>query len=380
MKNDKTKVLVSFCIPTYNRAEIVRCCVTRILEYKGNEIEVVVVDNDSPDSTEETLGSINDQRLAYYKNEINLGAAANIVETIKRANGSWVFTLSDEDIVTKETVFMLVNKLSIINPSNVSVILGNIRTEKGMYYSYFNGTSYVHYRYSNAEYEKGDEAISSLGFHHRYLSGILVAKRSIDKDDLLDYSVEQQGISPHMTIYTKACLKGNAITFDTDFLVKSDSAGMKSFIENISGKHYKHPNNRLRQFKFYLALANEIIEHSTTKIKVVKDLYGYYLNASTFEWENILKTSLRREYFGLSHKEESDFYVLLKWFKIASKGYLNEIIQDTFVREQLLGEFEKKTTDFKKLKITKDIKRILKPLKPILKPLYDFLRRRDFNK
>lgn len=59
---------LSICIPTYNRAEVVYKTVRNILNYNGNNIEIVVSNNCSSDNTEELLLEIKDKRVKYFKN------------------------------------------------------------------------------------------------------------------------------------------------------------------------------------------------------------------------------------------------------------------------------------------------------------------------
>ena len=64
---------ISVIIPTYNRANMVCDCVASVIAQKNAALEVIVVDDCSPDDTElkikERFG--NDSRVRYVRNEKN---------------------------------------------------------------------------------------------------------------------------------------------------------------------------------------------------------------------------------------------------------------------------------------------------------------------
>lgn len=60
-----SKYLLSICIPTYNRASIIRDCVDSCLEINSKNIEIVVTDNASTDGTYNELKDIKDSRFKY---------------------------------------------------------------------------------------------------------------------------------------------------------------------------------------------------------------------------------------------------------------------------------------------------------------------------
>ena len=57
--------LVSICIPTYNRAEMVADAIRSALSQTYPALDVVVVDNASNDRTAEVVASLADPRLRF---------------------------------------------------------------------------------------------------------------------------------------------------------------------------------------------------------------------------------------------------------------------------------------------------------------------------
>lgn len=88
---------LSVVIPTYNRAAVLRRSVESALSAKAADIEIVISDNASPDSTPEVLASIRDPRMRFWRNPTNVGAERNILGLWRGARGQWVVCLSDDD-------------------------------------------------------------------------------------------------------------------------------------------------------------------------------------------------------------------------------------------------------------------------------------------
>lgn len=92
---------ISVIIPTYNRAEMVCACVSSVLGQEGIPLEVVIVDDCSPDRTgelvEERFGR--DRRVRYLRNERNSFQAVSRNNGVKIAKGRYLFFLDDDNLL-----------------------------------------------------------------------------------------------------------------------------------------------------------------------------------------------------------------------------------------------------------------------------------------
>lgn len=70
----KKSPLVSVLVTTFNRKELVKRCVDRILNQTYQNIELIIIDDASTDGTETLLSRIKDERIKYIKNKKNLGS------------------------------------------------------------------------------------------------------------------------------------------------------------------------------------------------------------------------------------------------------------------------------------------------------------------
>jgi glycosyltransferase involved in cell wall biosynthesis len=90
--------LISVIIPTYNRRELLERAVRSVLAQTYRNIELIVVDDASTDSTKKMVGAMHDERLRYIRHKSNLGAAASRNTGIKAARGDYIaFQDSDDE-------------------------------------------------------------------------------------------------------------------------------------------------------------------------------------------------------------------------------------------------------------------------------------------
>lgn len=91
--------LVSLCVPAYGRGAFIGETLTAALGQTIRDIEVIVVDDQSPDDTREVVRSIKDERLRYFRNEQNLGVPRNLDRALGYARGRYVLLLEDHDLL-----------------------------------------------------------------------------------------------------------------------------------------------------------------------------------------------------------------------------------------------------------------------------------------
>ena len=92
---------ISVIIPTYNRAAMVCECVASVLATGWSELEVVVVDDCSPDNTKDELKRRfgEDCRVRYLRNARNSFQAVSRNNGARMATGDYLFFLDDDNKV-----------------------------------------------------------------------------------------------------------------------------------------------------------------------------------------------------------------------------------------------------------------------------------------
>lgn len=96
--------LVTIGITSYKRLEELKRCLRSIITSYNDEIEVIVSEDRSPLSKEIGIAvndytSQADYPVYFMPNEVNLGYDMNLGSIIKKANGEYIFFMSDDDVV-----------------------------------------------------------------------------------------------------------------------------------------------------------------------------------------------------------------------------------------------------------------------------------------
>lgn len=88
---------VTFIVPCYRLAHLVGDCVGSILNQTVDDLEVLVMDDCSPDDVAGALSPFSDRRLRHIRNEPNLGHLRNYNRGIDLARGAYVWLISADD-------------------------------------------------------------------------------------------------------------------------------------------------------------------------------------------------------------------------------------------------------------------------------------------
>ena len=103
--------LISVIIPTFNRAKMVCDCVRSVLATGYPALEVIVVDDCSPDDTKARIDAVfgADSRVKYLRNDRNSFQAVSRNNGRKAAHGDFLLFLDDDNIVHPEIFTELLN-------------------------------------------------------------------------------------------------------------------------------------------------------------------------------------------------------------------------------------------------------------------------------
>lgn len=94
---------VSVIIPSYNHASFLLRAVNSVLAQSYDDIELIVIDDGSSDSSLEVLSKIKDKRLKIFDQE-NQGAHATINRGMTLASGDYIAILNSDDAYHPERI------------------------------------------------------------------------------------------------------------------------------------------------------------------------------------------------------------------------------------------------------------------------------------
>jgi len=93
-----SKPLISICMPTYKRTDLLKKLLDSIAMQTFRDFEILINDN-SPDDSVETLVKSYQTKLpiAYERNEPSISAGSNVIKVMQRATADWVKVMHDDD-------------------------------------------------------------------------------------------------------------------------------------------------------------------------------------------------------------------------------------------------------------------------------------------
>lgn len=122
------KGLVSICIPTYNRSNLIGELLDSILVQTYIDFEIIITDNSDNLETKELIESkYKDERIKYFKNEKNLGMGGNTLKAFSYVNGEYLTFTPDDDIwVDKDKLQKQVKFLE--NHPDINIVYSNAKS------------------------------------------------------------------------------------------------------------------------------------------------------------------------------------------------------------------------------------------------------------
>ena len=91
------RFLASILIPNYQGADCILKCVQSVLRAIGEDIEIIVVDNASPDKSAEIVRNLRSVKLIQLTSNVGYGEACNIVA--RNSSGGYLIFLNNDTVV-----------------------------------------------------------------------------------------------------------------------------------------------------------------------------------------------------------------------------------------------------------------------------------------
>src|SRR5262245_38069219 len=96
--------MVSVCIPTYNGSAFVAEAIRSVLDQSLSDLELIVVDDASTDTTVEVAGSFADQRLRLVTSRVNRGLVGNWNRCVELAGGRYLCIFHQDDVMLPDNL------------------------------------------------------------------------------------------------------------------------------------------------------------------------------------------------------------------------------------------------------------------------------------
>lgn len=107
----RDRPLISIVVPTKDRAELLKACISSIIKQNFKNFECLIIDDGSIDETKSIVESFNDARLRYYyKSFSDRSKARNF--GIEQATGEYICFVDDDDWLGKGHLMAFVDEIN----------------------------------------------------------------------------------------------------------------------------------------------------------------------------------------------------------------------------------------------------------------------------
>ncbi|MBD1172636.1 glycosyltransferase family 2 protein [Pelagibacterales bacterium SAG-MED05] len=103
-------MLISICIPTYNRPSTLINCLNSLSLQTEKQFEVCISDNCSKANIQKLIHPFKKKlKIRFNKNKKNLGFALNLLKVSNMAKGDFIWFLGDDDLIVRDGIKTLKN-------------------------------------------------------------------------------------------------------------------------------------------------------------------------------------------------------------------------------------------------------------------------------
>jgi glycosyltransferase involved in cell wall biosynthesis len=138
--------LLSICIPTYNRAHLLKpllgVLAEQIPQENQKDVVIYVSDNGSGDATPQVVADFQKQHglsVVFTRNATNLGLSKNLLKVMGMGKGRFIWALGDDEIIAPKALTRLLGSLRQLDPGFVLMFDTNYKwplPKPGLYPNY----------------------------------------------------------------------------------------------------------------------------------------------------------------------------------------------------------------------------------------------------
>lgn len=217
--------LVSIIMPSYNTTKYIGESIESVQRQTYQNWELLIVDDCSPDNTDEVVKPyLSDERIKYFKNEKNSGAAVSRNRALREAKGKWIAFLDSDDLWMPEK---LEKQISFMERNNY-------------HFSYTNYAEIDTEDRKNGISVTGPKKITKTGFFNYCWPGCLTVMYDRDVVGLIQIADIKK--NNDYAMWLKVCRKADCYLLNEVLaLYRRGRAGSVSThsIKTMIGWHYK---------------------------------------------------------------------------------------------------------------------------------------------
>jgi len=223
---------VSIILPTYNRASLLAQCINSVLRQTYRNIELIICDDCSSDTTEAIIGSIvgENENIIYIRNNARVGLPDNRNIGISNSSGDFVFFIEDDMILSEQCVENLMacyhfksrrgHNVGGIAPALITSYSSQLKVQ-----SFLNNAC----RLSNKELKKPCDVCRYTGLRYYNFSPDFNGIQEIP--DMHACSFYPKKVLIKVKGYDARCYKGNFLYEETDLNQRITFLGYRFYFQ-----------------------------------------------------------------------------------------------------------------------------------------------------
>ena len=127
--------LVSVLLPVYNGGMFLKDSIESILNQTYENIEIIVINDNSEDNSEEVIQSFKETNIKYHRNKENLGLIETLNLGVSLSSGKYIVRIDQDDIalperIEKQVFYLENNPGCIVCGSYIQLIKKNVLTNE----------------------------------------------------------------------------------------------------------------------------------------------------------------------------------------------------------------------------------------------------------
>lgn len=267
--------------------------VSEILRCTRNDIEVIVQDNNSTDSTMKLLAEIRDTRLKIFSNDRNIGGPSNGLSVIQKAIGDYVFVILDKDFVNHQRI----NKFIKFLEKNSYVSAGYCSLSKLRGYEI---------------YKKGVSSVLNFSYACRHPTGHFFSRKVYVTKGCAKYTSEFcEGFALDF-IFADILEDNYAVLYHEGMIQNEsneDAALTKSFSYIANENAFYFPKSRTRMSIKFLNHANNLKFEISDKLSIIEAIFYRGLYASSLGFRKLMQDPYFCSHYNLGTQRIKVIYI-----------------------------------------------------------------------
>jgi glycosyltransferase involved in cell wall biosynthesis len=128
--------LITICIPTFNRAILVKELIEDLIESKVNDIaDILIIDDGSTDNTLEQIQCFQSHKnIQVLANLTNLGVAKTFMRCFDECNTEYLIMMTDDDLFFKDGLTKVLEDIELHHPDFIATTFNTSQNYKSRNY------------------------------------------------------------------------------------------------------------------------------------------------------------------------------------------------------------------------------------------------------